>query len=345
VPALPRDVETIVLRALAREPERRYPGARALADDVRRWRDGEPIAVLEEAIAAVAGHPFHAPRLHFEVAWKNLEAGAIDEARRALERAEAAAGADEGRRIEALVRRVEVELEAGRPAEALRVVERAERISQASAGQRVFTLACQRALAELGLAPDAARRAEVLARLDALARTGGPSPDPEQRELGALAALGAAADRVAHGDIEAARRGLVSTVTLSSTAWTGADDDRACAEVYLLAALLDLHAGAAGSARDQLRRIAAGAAPWPALRATASALAHAAAPTAADLAAVEAAALSAPDRALVALALGTEAAARGDAAAARARLGAAVSTPGARAWVRAVARRFAGTLG
>jgi serine/threonine-protein kinase len=42
-PSVPADVETIVMKCLERDPARRYPSARAVAEDLERYLDGEPI--------------------------------------------------------------------------------------------------------------------------------------------------------------------------------------------------------------------------------------------------------------------------------------------------------------
>jgi eukaryotic-like serine/threonine-protein kinase len=59
---LPRDLETICLKCLHKEPQRRYASAAAVAEDLESWRDGKPIrarrsGVLERAVKWVRRHP------------------------------------------------------------------------------------------------------------------------------------------------------------------------------------------------------------------------------------------------------------------------------------------------
>ena len=45
MPGLPRDVELICLKCLAKDPAERYPTAGALAADLHRFAAGEPVSV------------------------------------------------------------------------------------------------------------------------------------------------------------------------------------------------------------------------------------------------------------------------------------------------------------
>jgi serine/threonine protein kinase len=49
------DLDTIVMQALQKDPARRYPSAGALAEDVRRYCDGRPIAARRDSVGYRAG--------------------------------------------------------------------------------------------------------------------------------------------------------------------------------------------------------------------------------------------------------------------------------------------------
>jgi outer membrane protein assembly factor BamB len=54
-PAIPRNLETIILKCLAKEPARRYATARALADDLRAFAEGRPITARRPNLAERLG--------------------------------------------------------------------------------------------------------------------------------------------------------------------------------------------------------------------------------------------------------------------------------------------------
>jgi hypothetical protein len=63
LPKIPRDLETICLKALAKEPSRRYTSALALAQDLERFRAGEPILARPEGITRKVHRKLHRHRV------------------------------------------------------------------------------------------------------------------------------------------------------------------------------------------------------------------------------------------------------------------------------------------
>ncbi|WP_243382399.1 serine/threonine-protein kinase [Geothrix alkalitolerans] len=62
VPGLPRDLQTIILKALEKEPERRYDSARAFGEDLRRFLDGDPIQARRPSLLYRADRLFRRNR-------------------------------------------------------------------------------------------------------------------------------------------------------------------------------------------------------------------------------------------------------------------------------------------
>ncbi len=50
-PDLPRDLETITLKCLEKDPRHRYSDCQALAEDLRRWLDGEPVSARRPGLS------------------------------------------------------------------------------------------------------------------------------------------------------------------------------------------------------------------------------------------------------------------------------------------------------
>jgi serine/threonine protein kinase len=64
-PGIPRDLDTICLKCLEKDPQRRYPSAQSLANDLRAFLDGKPVAArsisrAERLVRLARRHPITA---------------------------------------------------------------------------------------------------------------------------------------------------------------------------------------------------------------------------------------------------------------------------------------------
>src|SRR5262249_11836503 len=110
-PGVPRDLQTICLKCLQKEPHRRYASARALADDLGRWLDGRPIlarpaGVLERGLKWARRRPAVAALLTALVAsllgLLGLGVWSYASIRQALGEAETARAEEERQKLDAL---------------------------------------------------------------------------------------------------------------------------------------------------------------------------------------------------------------------------------------------------
>src|SRR5262245_26871121 len=130
-PGVGRDLEAVVHKCLEKRPERRYPSARALADELRRVLSGEPVEArpvtrLDRWAKWVRRHPTKAAAttLGLAVVFLAAVAGAIgwfwsqaEAARRAAESARAEAEAERGKAVTARQEEEKARLEAERQRE------------------------------------------------------------------------------------------------------------------------------------------------------------------------------------------------------------------------------------
>ena len=169
--ALRGDLDAILLRALARQREQRYPSAEALADDLLRWRDGRPVSAQRPHAGYLLGKFVRRHRLAVGAGTAALLAlvlttgVALVQGQQAREQAQRAQASRDF--LAGLFERADPDLRAGRDATLREQLEPAEReAARLPPEQRREVLATVAGLWEkLG---DRGRAAQVQARLSEL---------------------------------------------------------------------------------------------------------------------------------------------------------------------------------
>ena len=112
-PTIDRALEAVCLKAMAAEPDNRYPSARALADDVERWIADEPVSARREPVPARLARRARRHRtavtalglsLGTAVALLTVSNVLVNKARRETARALARVEEEQGHTLEALKR-------------------------------------------------------------------------------------------------------------------------------------------------------------------------------------------------------------------------------------------------